>query len=73
MNFDDIRKATVTSVFDPEPKKEDKIYLNGTYSYVVKNIMIDNEEETATSIGATLEFPGDRESRDPIAVQPRVP
>ena len=47
LNFDDVKRTTITSIFDEEPQsKEDKIYLNGTYSYVVKNIMIDNEEET---------------------------
>ena len=47
MNFNDIKRATITSIFDEEPSSEkNKIFLNGTFSYVVKNFIVDNEEET---------------------------
>jgi hypothetical protein len=46
--MDDVKKLTTVSIFDEEPKNlnEPTIYLNGTFSYVVKNMIIDNDEQT---------------------------
>ena len=46
MSMDDVKKLTTVSIFDEEPISNEKIYLNGTFSYVVKNIIIDNDEQT---------------------------
>ena len=45
MTIDDVKRTTTVSIFDEPAKSIEKIYLNGTFSYVVNNIMIDNEEE----------------------------
>ena len=44
--MDDVKKLTTLSIFDEQPKSNEKIYLNGTFSYVVKNMIIDNYEQT---------------------------